>query len=165
MDALTRKVREGSRTHYAGNLLSQVPESAQSWAATLPGAVLGQPDADAVQARMWHALDALEAKFPKAAGHLVAAQHDLLALTVFPREIWCLIWSNNLWERNLRDRPAHRTHGTHRTRDHGRAECRRPADRRRRVGEDHGGVQARGAGERGEERGWIPHRNRRIGAM
>ncbi len=37
---------------------------------------------------MRHVLDALETKFPKAAAHLNAAQHDLLAFTAFAREIW-----------------------------------------------------------------------------
>ncbi|MET7497469.1 transposase, partial [Streptomyces sp900116325] len=50
-------------------------------------------------AQMRHVLDALEAKFPKAAAHLDAAQHDLLAFTAFPREIWRQIWSNNPQER------------------------------------------------------------------
>jgi transposase-like protein len=87
------------RTHYARNLLSQVPKSAQPWVATLLRTVFEQPDTEAVQAQMQHVLDALEAKFPKAAAHLDAAQHDLLAFTVFPREIWRQIWSNNPQER------------------------------------------------------------------
>lgn len=48
---------------------------------------------------MRHVLDALEAKFPKAAEHLDAAQHELLAFTGFPREIRRQIWSNNPQER------------------------------------------------------------------
>ncbi len=48
---------------------------------------------------MRNVLDALEAKFPKAAENLDAAQHDLLAFTAFPREIWRQIWSNNPQER------------------------------------------------------------------
>jgi transposase-like protein len=67
--------------------------------ATLLRTVFEQPDTDAVQAQMRHVLDALEAKFPKAAAHLDAAQHDLLAFTAFPREIWRQIWSNNPQER------------------------------------------------------------------
>lgn len=55
------------RTHYARNLLSQVPKSAQPWVATLLRTVFEQPDTDAVTAQMAHVLDALEAKFPKAA--------------------------------------------------------------------------------------------------
>lgn len=83
----------------ARNLLSQVPKSAQPWVATLLRTVFEQPDADAVQAQIRHVLDALEAKFPKAAAHLDATQHELLAFTAFPREIWRQIWSNNPQER------------------------------------------------------------------
>jgi transposase-like protein len=87
------------RTHYARALLSQVPKSAQPWVATLLRTIFEQPDTDAVQAQMRHVLDALEAKFPKAAAHLDAAQGDVLAFTAFPREIWRQIWSNNPQER------------------------------------------------------------------
>ena len=79
--------------------MSQVPKSAQPWVATLLRTVFEQPDTDAVQAQMRHVLDALEAKFPKAAAHLDTAQHDLLAFSAFPREIWRQIWSNNPQER------------------------------------------------------------------
>ncbi|GAA2924357.1 hypothetical protein GCM10010478_26030 [Streptomyces erythrogriseus] len=84
------------RTHYARALLSQVPKSAQPWVATLLRTVFEQPDTDAVKAQLRHVLDA---KFPKAAAHLDTAQHDLLAFTTFPREIWRQIWSNNPQER------------------------------------------------------------------
>lgn len=87
------------RTHYARNLLSQVPKSAQPWVAALLRTVFEQPDTDAVQTQMSHVLDALDAKFPKAAAHLDAAQHDLPVFTAFPREIWRQIWSNNPQER------------------------------------------------------------------
>ncbi|MGW2190219.1 IS256 family transposase, partial [Streptomyces sp. NPDC001719] len=87
------------RTHYARNLLCQVPKSAQPRVATLLRTVFEQPDSEAVQAQMRHVLDALEAKFPKAAEHLDAAQHELLAFTAFPREIWRQIWSDNPQER------------------------------------------------------------------
>jgi hypothetical protein len=62
--------------------------------ATLLRTVFEQPDTDAVHAQMRHVLEALEAKFPKAAEHLDAAQHDVLAFAAFPREIWRQIWSN-----------------------------------------------------------------------
>jgi putative transposase len=74
------------RTHYARNLLSQVPKTAQPWVATLLRTVFEQPDAEAVHAQMRQVLTALEAKFPKAAEHLDAAQHDVLAFAAFPRE-------------------------------------------------------------------------------
>lgn len=52
--------------------------------ATLLRTVFEQPDTDAVQAQMCHVLDALEAKFPKAAAHLDAAQNDVLAFYRVP---------------------------------------------------------------------------------
>ncbi|GGM26197.1 hypothetical protein GCM10010129_83310 [Streptomyces fumigatiscleroticus] len=67
--------------------------------ATLLRTVFEQPDADAVQAQMRQVLDALEVEFPKAAAHLDAAQHDLLAFTALPREAWRQIWSNDPQER------------------------------------------------------------------
>ncbi|WP_261709318.1 IS256 family transposase [Streptomyces rhizosphaerihabitans] len=68
------------RTQYARNLLSQVPKSAQPWVATLLRTVFEQPDTKAIQSQMRHVLDALEAKFPKAAAHLDAAQPQQLHL-------------------------------------------------------------------------------------
>ena len=87
------------RIHYARNLLRQVSESAQPWVGTLLRTVFEQPGTDAVQAQTRHVLDALEAKFPKAAAHLDAAQGGVLVFTAFPREIWRRIWSNNRQER------------------------------------------------------------------
>ncbi|WRZ87948.1 IS256 family transposase [Streptomyces sp. NBC_01007] len=82
------------RTHYARNLLSQVPKSAQPWVATLLRTVFEQPDTDAVKAQVRHVLDALEDKFPKAAGHLDTAQHDLPAFTE-PGRAWAV--STSAW--------------------------------------------------------------------
>ncbi|WP_435843092.1 transposase [Streptomyces lavendulae] len=55
--------------------------------------------ASRVKAQMRHVLDTLEAKFPKGAAHLDAAQYDLLAFAAFPREIWKQIWPDNPQER------------------------------------------------------------------
>lgn len=87
------------RTHYARDLLSQVPKPARPWVATLLRTVFEQPGTEAVNAQVTHALDALEAKFPKAAAHLGEARGDLLAFTAFPREVRRQIWSNNPQER------------------------------------------------------------------
>jgi transposase-like protein len=87
------------RTHYARNLLVKVPKSAQPWVATLVRTVFEQPDAEAVCVQFRHVLAALATKFPGAAEHLEAAEADLLAFTVFPRELWRQIWSNNPQER------------------------------------------------------------------
>ncbi|MFC9619029.1 transposase, partial [Streptomyces sp. NPDC056930] len=85
--------------HYARNLLSQVPKSAQPWVATLLRTVFEQPDAAAVRKQMAAAIAGLDEKYPKAAEHLEAAREDLLAFAAFPHEVWKQIWSNNPQER------------------------------------------------------------------
>ena len=87
------------RTHYLRNLLAKVPKTAQPWVATLVRTIFDQPDADAVTAQFNRVVEAIEQKFPAAAEHLDDARGDLLAFTVFPREIWRQIWSNNPQER------------------------------------------------------------------
>jgi len=87
------------RTHYARNLINQVPRSAAPWVATLLRTVFEQPDAASVRAQMASVIGALDEKFPKAAEHLEAARDDLLAFAAYPREVWRQIWSNNPQER------------------------------------------------------------------
>jgi transposase-like protein len=87
------------RTHYARNLSTQVPKSAQPWLLTLLRTIFDQPDAAEVRAQFDRVVAALEAKFPTAAAHLAEARDDLLAFTAFPRECWRQIWSNNPQER------------------------------------------------------------------
>ncbi len=62
---------------------------------TLLRTVFDQPDPGEVHAQFDRVVDALQAKFPKAATHLSDAEDDLLAFTGFPREAWRQIWSNN----------------------------------------------------------------------
>jgi putative transposase len=81
--------------HYARNLATKVPKSAQPWVATLVRTIFEQPDAASVRAQHHQVVTALEAKFPTAAAHLDDARDDILAFTAFPREIWRHIWSNN----------------------------------------------------------------------
>jgi putative transposase len=87
------------RTHYARNLSTQVPRSAQPWVLTLLRTIFDQPDAGEVHAQFDRVVDALQAKFPKVAAYLADARDDLLAFTAFPREVWKNIWSNNPQER------------------------------------------------------------------
>jgi transposase-like protein len=87
------------RTHYARNLSSKVPKTAQPWVLTLLRTIFDQPDADQVHAQFARVVDALDAKLPAAAEHLAAAEADLLAFTTFPREVWRQVWSNNPQER------------------------------------------------------------------
>ncbi|HEY9468127.1 MAG TPA: IS256 family transposase [Propionibacteriaceae bacterium] len=87
------------RTHYARNLLTCVPKAAQPWVATMLRTIFEQPDADAVFAQHRHVVEALEARYPKAAAHLDEAREDILAFAAYPREVWRQIWSNNPQER------------------------------------------------------------------
>jgi putative transposase len=86
---------ESLRLHYARNLATKVPKSAQPWVSTLVRTIFEQPDATSVRAQHAQVVAALEAKLPAAAAHLDAAREDILAFAAFPREIWRQIWSNN----------------------------------------------------------------------
>ena len=87
------------RTHYARNLATRVPKSAQPWVLTLLRTIFDQPDSREVRAQFARVVEGLEVKFPAAAEHLDTARADLLAFTAFPRELWRQIWSNNPQER------------------------------------------------------------------
>ena len=91
------------RTHYAANLMTATPKASWPWVKTLLHSVYDQPDAEAVHAQFDRVLDALTGKLPAVAAHLDAARADVLAFTVFPREIWRQIWSNNPQERLNRE--------------------------------------------------------------
>jgi putative transposase len=91
------------RTHYATNLMSVTPKSSWPWVRTLLHSIFDQPDAESVVAQYDRALDALSDKLPKLAEHLDAARAELLAFTVFPKQIWRQIWSNNPQERLNRE--------------------------------------------------------------
>ena len=87
------------RAHYARNLLTRVPKTAQPWVSTLVRTIFEQPDAASVRAQHAQVVAALEAKFPAAAAHLDDAREDTLAFTAFPREVWRQVWSDNPQER------------------------------------------------------------------
>lgn len=87
------------RTHYARNLATRVAKSAQPWVLTLLRTVFAQSDPGEVRAQFDRVVEALAAKFPKAATHLAEARDDLLAFTAFPPEVWRQVWSNNPQER------------------------------------------------------------------
>ena len=82
-------------THYAANLMSPTPKSQWGWVKALLHSVYDQPDAASVHAQFDRVLDGLAGKLPQVADHLEAAREEILAFTVFPKEIWCQIWSNN----------------------------------------------------------------------
>jgi transposase-like protein len=91
------------RTHYAANLMAVTPKTSWPWVKTLLHSVYDQPDAEAVHAQFDRVLDALESKLPQVAAHLDQARADVLAFTVFPRELWRQVWSNNPQERLNRE--------------------------------------------------------------
>jgi transposase-like protein len=53
------------------------------------------PNAASVHAQFDRILDTLGEKRPRVAEHLDAARADVLAFTVFPKEVWRQIWSTN----------------------------------------------------------------------
>jgi putative transposase len=87
------------RTHYAVNLMAQTPKTSWAGVRALLHSVYDQPDAKAVDAQYDRVLETLAEKLPKVAAHLEEARPDLTAFTVFPKEIWRQIWSNNPQER------------------------------------------------------------------
>jgi transposase-like protein len=91
------------RTHYAANLMSVTPKASWGWVKAMLHSIYDQPDAEAVHAQFDRVVEALTEKLPQVAEHLEAARADILAFTVFPRDIWRQIWSNNPAERLNRE--------------------------------------------------------------
>jgi transposase-like protein len=91
------------RTHYAANLMSVTPKSQWGWVRALLHSVYDQPDADSVNGQFDRVLEGLHEKLPTVAEHLELARADILAFTVFPKELWRQVWSNNPNERLNRE--------------------------------------------------------------
>jgi len=87
------------RTHFARNLLTRVPKSAQGFVATMVRSIFAQPDAESVHEQQARIASQLEGRFPKAALLLEEAGPEILAFTSFPKEHWRQLWSNNPLER------------------------------------------------------------------
>jgi len=91
------------RTHYAANLMAATPKSSWLWVKALLHSVYDQPDVDAVEAQFDRVIEALTEKLPDVAAHLEHARADILAFTVFPKDVWRQVWSNNPNERLNRE--------------------------------------------------------------
>jgi putative transposase len=76
------------RTHFMRNLLTRVPKSAQSFAATIVRTIFAQPDADSVREQHRRIVAQLEGRFPEAAALLDEAGPEILAFTAQPKEHW-----------------------------------------------------------------------------
>ena len=87
------------RTHFARNLLTRVPKSAQPMVATIVRSIFEQPSAEEVWAQHTRVVAQLEPRFPDAARMLADAAHEVLAFAAFPEQHWRKIRSNNPQER------------------------------------------------------------------
>ncbi len=87
------------RTHFARNLLSRVPKSAQPFVATLVRSIFDQPSAEHVRLQHARVVEQLAPRFPDAARMLADAAEEVLAFTGFPQPHWRQIRSNNPQER------------------------------------------------------------------
>ena len=87
------------RTHFARNLLTRVPKSAQPFVATLVRSIFDQASAEEVWAQHARVVAQLEPRFPDAARMLADAAHEILACAAFPQQHWRKIRSNNPQER------------------------------------------------------------------
>jgi len=79
--------------------MAQTPKTSWPGVRALLHSVYDQPDAKAVDAQYDRVLETLAERLPKVAAHLEEDRPDLTAFTVFPKEIWRQIWSNNPQER------------------------------------------------------------------
>jgi putative transposase len=87
------------RTHFARNLLTRVPKSAQPMVATIVRSIFEQPSAEEVWAQHARVVAQLEPRFPDAARMLADAAEEVLAFAAFPQQHWRKIRSNNPQER------------------------------------------------------------------
>jgi putative transposase len=83
--------------------MAVTPKSQWGWVKALLHSVYDQPNAEAVHAQFDRVLQGLYEKLPQVAEHLEDARADILAFTVFPKELWRQVWSNNPQERLNRE--------------------------------------------------------------
>lgn len=91
------------RTHFARNLLTRVPKSAQPFVATVVRSIFDQPSAEEVRAQHARVVAQLQPRFPDAARMLADAADEILAFAAFPQQHWRKIRSNNPQERLNRE--------------------------------------------------------------
>jgi putative transposase len=87
------------RTHFARNVLTKVPRSAQPMVATLVRSIFTQLGRDEVSAQHARVVAHLSGDVESAAALLDDAREDILAFSTFPQAHRKKIWSNNPLER------------------------------------------------------------------
>jgi putative transposase len=89
--------------HFLRNLLTRLPKSAQTMAATLIRSIFAQPDEDEMLAQHRRLVKKLSGRFPEAATMPAEASEEVLAFASLPTEHWRQIWSNIPQERLNRE--------------------------------------------------------------
>lgn len=87
------------RAHFARNLLTRVPKSAQPFVATVARSIFEPPSAAEVRAQHARVVEQLAPRFSDAAHLLADAAEEVLAFAPFPQPHWRKIRSNNPQER------------------------------------------------------------------
>lgn len=91
------------RVHFLRNLLARVPQRDKAVVAALARTIFAQPDRQAAGQQLREVARLLDARWPAAAELLLAAEDDILAYLVVPREHWTRLYSTNVLERLNRE--------------------------------------------------------------
>jgi transposase-like protein len=91
------------RVHFMRNALAYVPKSAAQMVAATIRTVFVQPDEASAREQWRRVIDTFQARFPRLAALLEAAEADVLAYLAFPPGHWTKIWSNNPLERLIKE--------------------------------------------------------------
>jgi len=91
------------RVHFVRNALAYVPKSAAQMVAATIRTVFVQPDEASAREQWRRVIDTFQARFPRLATLLDAAEDDVLAYLAFPAGHWTKIWSNNPLERLIKE--------------------------------------------------------------
>jgi putative transposase len=91
------------RVHLLRDVLAHVPKGAQGLIAAFARTIFAQPDGPSAHHQLGDVAEHLRTRFPKAAETLLAAEEDVLAYVMVPREHWSKVWSTNPLERLNRE--------------------------------------------------------------
>jgi transposase-like protein len=100
---LTGTAWQRCRVHCMRNVLAHVPKRDKSIVAAAIRTIFAQPSQGAARQQLAEVVKAMEARWPKAAEVLVAAEDDVLTYMTFPPEHWSRIYSTNPLERVNRE--------------------------------------------------------------